>query len=198
MKLTNLKDKNQFKFFMASKKSDLRQQLKQKRQNISAKTHQALSQIIVEKIQTQEIFKKALHIGIYYPIHAEVDVLGLLKNQDKTFYLPHINSQNMLEFRQVKVLKNLVPNQWGIPEPKESHLKGIPSLLIIPMLGFDIECHRLGYGKGYYDRFLGNPKKPLCLGVAFDFQQTNNIPHESHDINMDLIITDKKIVCNHK
>ena len=196
MKLTNLKHKNKFKFFMASKKSDLRPQLKQKRQHISPKTHQALSQIIVEKIQTQEIFKQALHIGIYYPIHAEVNVLGLLKNQDKIFYLPHINSQSRLEFREVKALEDLIPNYWGIPEPKAENLTGIPDLLIIPMLGFDIECHRLGYGKGYYDGYLNTPKKPFCLGIAFDVQQVQKLPHESYDINMDLIITDKKIISN--
>lgn len=192
MKLTNLMDKNQFKFIMPLEKHHLRHELKQKRQQLNPKKHQEFSQIIVEKIEKLTIFKNSIHIGIYYPIHQEVNVLALLKNQCKIFYLPRINSQNTLSFHQVNKLENLIPNEWGIPEPSMENLEGIPELLIIPMLGFDLKAHRLGYGKGYYDAYLNTMPKPFCIGVAFAFQQVKNIPHESHDIKMDLIITNQE------
>jgi len=194
MKLTNLKDKNQFKFFMTIKKSDLRQELKQKKQQISKAAHHELSQMIVKQIETLSIFKNTQHIGIYYPIYQEVDVLALIKHLEKKFYLPRINSQNMLEFHRCKHLNHLIPNPWGIPEPSPNNPVCIPELLIIPMLGFDLSGNRLGYGKGYYDQYLQNKQKTFCLGVAFDFQEIHRIPDERHDIKMDLIVTESRLI----
>ena len=179
---------------MLIKKNNLRQELKQKRQQINERAHLALSQYIIEKIQTLVIFKKAYHIGLYYPIQQEVNILKLIQNQNKQFYLPRINSQNMLQFHQIIKLDDLITGQYGIPEPQKTNVIGTPDLLIIPMLGFDIDGHRLGYGQGHYDRYLNTIQKPFCLGVAFDIQQVPYIPHEPHDIDMDLIVTDKKIV----
>ena len=179
-------------------KTQLRQELKQKRQQLNATSHQTLSQQIVQKIQTLSIFKQSIHIGLYYPIQQEVDILALRQHQDKQFYLPRINAENMLQFHQIIELTDLITGQWGIPEPHLNNITIIPDLLIIPMLGFDKAGHRLGYGKGYYDRYLNAAQKPFCLGVAFDFQQVQHLPHEAHDIDMMLIVTNKKIlVCQH-
>ena len=87
-------------------------------------------------------------------------------------------------------------NKYGIPEPLKSKKK-IPSVLLIPLLAFDSYKNRLGYGKGFYDRYLSkfirNNNKTLTIGVAFSFQRYNKLPVSNKDFKLKYIITEKGI-----
>ena len=90
-------------------------------------------------------------------------------------------------------------NQYGIPEPSKSKVK-IPDVILVPILAFDKNKYRLGYGKGFYDRYLNKYlkrfKKILTVGVAFSFQRHHKLPRNQNDVKLDLIITEKDLLMN--
>ena len=90
----------------------------------------------------------------------------------------------------------LYVNKYGIPEPK-SIKKLIPSILLIPMVAFDAKLNRLGYGGGFYDRYISNlekTKKILKIGLALSCQKINKVPINKYDKKLDIIITEKYIL----
>ena len=90
---------------------------------------------------------------------------------------------------------NTTKNEYGIIEPNKI-IQIIPDIIFVPMVGFDKNLNRLGYGKGYYDRTISKLrklKKIFVIGLAYDNQMLQNIPAENHDEKMDIILTDKKI-----
>ncbi|MGB4579562.1 MAG: 5-formyltetrahydrofolate cyclo-ligase, partial [Methanoculleus sp.] len=96
----------------------------------------------------------------------------------------------------------LIPSTFDVPEPLGHELPARPEdvqVVIIPMLAFDIEGNRLGYGAGYYDRFLSRYPHVTKIGAAFSCQQTENIPTDDNDVKMDYIVTEKGVIrCNGK
>lgn len=90
----------------------------------------------------------------------------------------------------------LVPSTFGVPEPIGSELPARPEdveVVVLPMLAFDAEGNRLGYGAGYYDRFLCRYPHPKKIGIAYACQQAERIPAEENDVTMDYIVTEKGI-----
>ena len=87
-------------------------------------------------------------------------------------------------------------NKLGIPEPIKSAKSIIPDLILIPLVGYDKNLNRLGYGGGYYDRYIeknSTIKKIVKIGLAFSFQKTKKIPSNKFDKKIDRIVTEKKI-----
>ena len=86
-------------------------------------------------------------------------------------------------------------NKYGIPEP-DSKIKVYPDILFIPLVAFDNKLNRLGYGGGYYDRYLvkNNNKKILKIGLALSFQKVKKVPTNNYDQKLDYIITNKYII----
>ncbi len=138
-------------------------------------------------------------IGGYYPFNYELDILNILKIFEKKNYtisLPKIAKNNKMDFFQWSFKEPLKINKFGIPETI-SNKKIYPNILLIPLVGFDNKLNRLGYGGGYYDRYLSkinNLRKIIKIGVGFSFQKIKRIPTNNHDIKLDCIITEKKIV----
>ncbi len=87
-------------------------------------------------------------------------------------------------------------NKYGIPETT-SNKKIYPNILLIPLVGFDINLNRLGYGGGYYDRFLsriGDKNEIFKVGIGFSFQKVKNLPINKYDKKLDCIVTEKEII----
>ena len=152
--------------------------------------------LIISEIKSK---LKISSIGIYYPIKSEISPLKLIeicKTLSIKISLPVID-QNAYEliFSIYDDKKNLRKNKFGIIEPiKVNNIN--PDIIFVPMVGFDRDLNRLGYGKGYYDRTISKlrkSKKIFVIGVAYDNQMVQNIPTENHDEKMDIILTDKKI-----
>ena len=145
----------------------------------------------------ERIKYKSKIIGAYYPFNYELDILNILKNFEKKNFvisLPKIAKNNKMDFYQWSLNDPLKINQFGIPETT-SNKKIHPNILLIPLVGFDYQLNRLGYGGGYYDRYLSKVKyKIIKIGIGFSFQKINNIPTKSHDIKLDYIITERKII----
>ena len=156
---------------------------------------------IIFKIIKKHFFKKKVIIAGYYPSNHEVNILNLLKlAEQKNFKiaLPAIKSKTAMAFKLWKFNEPLGINNFGILEPKKTNKEVIPDLILVPLVAFDQNLNRIGYGKGYYDRCLKKIKKnnqnTICLGIAYSFQQSQNIPVDKHDFKLDYIFTDRGII----
>ncbi len=142
---------------------------------------------------------KSKVIGGYYPFNCELDILNLLEvfeNNNFTLSLPKISKNNKMNFFKWSNNDPLRINKYGIPEPI-SNKKIYPNILLIPLVGFDDQLNRLGYGGGYYDRYLSKEQrnnKLFKVGIGFSFQKVKKLPINRFDIKLDCIITEKKII----
>ena len=136
-------------------------------------------------------------IGGYYPYNYEIDILEILKLLEKKNYkisLPKIKKKNQMNFFEWSFDDPLSINKYGIPEPISKKIIH-PDVLIIPLVAFDNELNRLGYGGGYYDRYIAKSfkkKRIIKIGIAYSFQKLNKIPINKYDIRLDYIITEEK------
>ena len=153
---------------------------------------------IFELIKKKKLNKKCV-IGGYFPINFEVDDLDILREFHKKKYqtcLPVIKKNYKMDFYKWNINDPLSINQYGIPEPISTNLV-CPDIILIPMVAFDKNLNRLGYGGGYYDRLidkLSNKKKILKIGLALTVQKIKNIPVTKYDKKLDYIITEKYIL----
>ena len=143
---------------------------------------------------------KNLLLSIYYPSNYEVDILSLFSviNAKKIkILLPIVESKEKMRFVEWKFLEPLRVNHFGMLEPELSKKSLIPNVMLVPLLAFDETNNRLGYGKGFYDRFLNKflkaKKKIITIGIAFSFQKYNKLPKSKFDVKLDYILTEKGI-----
>mgnify|MGYP001245573418 CR=1 FL=1 len=143
--------------------------------------------------------KKNLNLALYYPSNFEINTLKILENKymnKNNFLLPVIEENNDMNFFSWKKNQILLVNRFGMLEPAKTKAK-IPNLMLIPILAFDRNKDRLGYGKGFYDRYLNkylkNFKDILTVGVAFSFQKHHKLPTSKNDIKLNYILTEKGI-----
>ena len=151
------------------------------------------------KLIKKNIKKKSIIIALYYPSNFELNVLKVLDLKYftvQTILLPVAEKNNLMNFYQWKKNDVLTVNQFGILEPIKAEAK-IPDVILVPLLAFDKDKFRLGYGKGYYDRYLKKYIKQykdiMTVGVAFSFQKHNKLPINKYDVKLDFILTEKGI-----
>jgi len=153
--------------------------------------------IILKKI----LKKKEFNLALYYPSNYEVNVIkfhNIIKSKKNiSVLLPLISINSNLKFYKWEYLDPLKVNKFGILEPLRINKSLIPNVALIPLLAFDRQNNRLGYGKGYYDKFLGKYLKKniniITIGVAFSFQKYDKLPTTQLDIKLDYILTEKGI-----
>ena len=139
------------------------------------------------------------NIGGYYPSNYEIDdldILNLLEKKRFKVLLPIIKNDNQMNFYKWSKKDPLNINKFGIPEPVSSKIF-YPDILIVPLVAFDSRLNRLGYGGGYYDRYiekLEKIKKVVKIGLAFSFQKISSIPINQYDKRLDFVITEKEIL----
>ncbi len=144
-------------------------------------------------------YKKVKVIGGYIPINFEFDCLNLckfLELKKYTICLPVIKKNSQMDFYKHSFKDPLKINNIGIPEPLKFKNKIVPDLIFVPLVGFDNKLNRLGYGGGFYDRYLQNNstlKKIVKIGLAFSFQKIKKLPINKHDKKLDLIVTEKNV-----
>jgi 5-formyltetrahydrofolate cyclo-ligase len=138
-------------------------------------------------------------IGGYYPYNYEIDTLEILKKLEKNNYLislPKISKKNKMNFYSWSFKDPLSINIYGIPEPT-SNKKVNPEILLVPLVAYDGELNRLGYGGGFYDKYISNikqGKKIIKIGLGFSFQKIDKLPTNQYDKKLDYIITEKNFI----
>jgi len=135
-------------------------------------------------------------IGGYYPYNYEINILQILEKFEKKKFiitLPKIKENSQMNFFQWSTKDPLAINKFGIPEPISKIVK-YPDVLLVPVVAFDKDFNRIGYGGGFYDRYINKirkRKKVLIIGFAYSFQKVKKIPTNNYDIKLDFIITNK-------
>lgn len=174
-------------------KSELRKRIKQRRTELPVEEN---SRIICEKIKSLQCYIEAKNILIYSSLPYETDTKFILSDKTKKFYLPKINGEE-LNICPYTSDKECIKNTYGILEPKSEPIKdlSIIDLAIIPALCTDIKGYRLGYGKGFYDRFLPKLNKNCKKLIPISEELVlNSIPKEDTDIYCDIIITQRNVM----
>ncbi len=175
-------------------KKELRLQNKKIRHELFLKGRIAdISKSIVAKIETSDFFKEAEHIMLFHPKEEEVNLLALAKHKDKTFYLPRINGLE-LEACKFAPEDELRACKFGVMEPVCEALEELSKLdlIFVPALGVDKFRNRLGYGGGFYDRFLAQKslRAEKIVVIPKDLIADDEIEHESFDFVCDRVISE--------
>ena len=145
---------------------------------------------------------KKLSIAGYYPSDFEVNILDFLSQANRKNFkiaLPVIKKNYKMVFKYWLPNEPLYVNNYGILEPKKQNITLKPDVILVPLVAFDRNLNRIGYGKGYYDRALQQlsaKKKILTIGIAFSFQECSFIPKNRHDYNLDCILTNRNLIYN--
>lgn len=182
-------------------KAQLRQRLRERRRRLLASYQAQCAQRITHHLLHSPYFQKAKHIALYAPFDGEVPTTPILERAlllHKYCYLPALKG-NQLQFMQIDQHTPLIHNRYGINEPNSTvSTKVIPpqalDLVLVPLVAFDRKGYRLGMGGGYYDRTFRKKgaKRPLLLGLGYDFQKVGFVPHTNLDVVLDAVITEKQ------
>ena len=173
-------------------KSEIRKKIiKIRKQNIF-KSSKIYFDDIFNILKKEKILGKI--IGGYYPYNYEIDVIKILEQFEKKNYqisLPKIKKNSQMDFFQWSLTDPLTVNKYGIPEPTSNKILQ-PSILLVPLIAFDKDLNRLGYGGGFYDRYIKKVKrnkKIITIGLAYSFQKIKKIPTNKYDIKLDFVLT---------
>jgi len=176
-------------------RKSLRNLLLEKRDNTSFDFMKIASEKIQKKLKKINAFRDAQKIGVYYPIGSEIlthNIIQELLSNGKDVFLPKVIGDKM-EFRKITDFSSLEKGSFDIMEPKENcQIDNNLDLVLVPTVGISPTGVRLGYGHGYYDRFLAE-HKTATISLTLEKQIVKNIPKSEHDIIIDWIVTEDRI-----
>ena len=178
-------------------KSQLRKKILKIREKLNRNNIKINFNQLIKILKKEKINKKT--IGGYYPVNFEIDDLVLLKKFEKNRFnisLPVIKKNFEMNFYKWSFSDPLKINKYGIPEPLIKNIV-YPDILLIPLVAFDKNLNRLGYGGGYYDRLikkLSKKKKIIKIGLALTIQKIDKVPTDVYDQKLDYIVTNKYII----
>ena len=186
-------------------KNELRKQVLAKRDALTVEERKEKSDAISDCVTQHPIFKETDTILLYAAFRSEVDTMKIFRSavaSGKKVYFPKVFG-NEMEFYCAEAEEDFEAGTWGILEPKvEFERKYVPKYkekvcIIMPGAVFDKAGNRIGYGRGYYDKFLNRMEQveSFKMGIAFSCQLINieNFPKEEHDVGLDVIVTETEI-----
>ena len=173
-------------------KRDYRTRLLEKRRTVGKDTHEALARAVAAKVA--ELAPAS--VGLFWPIRGEPDFREVLRAWQKssggTLCLPETRADGMV-YRTWEEGAGMLKDTAGIPSPDGAEAE--PELLIAPCVGYSLSCRRLGYGGGYFDRYLASAsKRPTVIGAAFDEMTADDSLFEPFDEPLDFIVTERRIL----
>lgn len=184
-------------------KAEIRKRILEVRKALTDEEAASKSEAIIQKVIKTPEYEEADNVLLYADYNREVMTRGIFEDallHKKRVYFPKAdNLTNRMEFYQVASVRQLERGYMGIPEPQEDirlRYRFKPredTLIIMPGVAFDISGYRIGYGKGFYDRFLVNRRQLSTMALAYACQIVDEIPRDSHDIKMDKIVTEEII-----
>ena len=180
-------------------KNELRLEMRRKRRLLSPEEISLMSGDIARRLFETEEFKSARTVMVYISAFREVetkDIIRELLRLSKKVIVPVTDTENDdIIPAYIDGPDRLSPGAYGIPEPVSINRadENDIDLIILPGLAFDSEGTRLGFGRGCFDRLLSRTAAKK-IGLCYDFQLTDSVPHEEHDIPMDAVITERRII----
>ena len=172
-------------------KKELRQHIREIKRQFSQQQLEELSFPIISRLKSRLASTKT--ILAYYSLPDEVDTRQLLDDlvsEGKTVLLPKVIDDENMEIRRYTGRQDLEEGSLHLMEPIGEPFTDYEDIdiVVLPGLAFDAEGHRLGRGRGYYDRFLHRKNHPFCVGICFDFQKVAEVPVDEYDIPVDEVI----------
>jgi len=183
-------------------KRNIRKEVLMKRSKMKAEEKELKDNIILEKLFETNLYKNARNIFTYISFGDEINTIKLIERalkDNKNISVPKTYRETRtMNAIFIPCLKELKENHMGILEPIDDSIvikKEDIDLIIVPGVVFDKDFNRIGYGGGYYDRYLEDiAYKNNKVVLAYDFQIVDKIEKEEHDVKVDIIITDKQIL----
>lgn len=174
---------------MEDKKS-LRQQIRRLKKEYSPEQLMAQSEVIMGKLERKPDFERAQSVMLYASLPDEVQTLAFLDKwkNSKQIILPTVVGDDIIPV-ELTADSQMVEGDFHILEPENHPYSGRLDLIVVPGMAFDKTGHRLGRGKGFYDRFLIKYPEVKTIGICFDFQLLDSIPTEPHDRVVDEVVT---------
>jgi len=176
-------------------KDRLRRDLLEKRRNLPQSLCREKSALILKVLLSEKIFSDASGVALYFPVNGEVDTREIFKKcvdlKKKVFFPKTLGSD--LVFLRTRNIEELTPGAFAIPEPPADAERARGDeldLVLVPGVAFDFSGNRIGYGKGFYDRFLKDIPRQMRFGLAYRFQVLENIPSHETDVKTGRIITE--------
>ena len=175
-------------------KSAIRKKILRIRKSKDTKKYKINYLSLLKIIRREKI--KGKFLGGYYPYNYELDTLSVMRKLEAKKFnilLPKIKTNSQMNFFKWSTSDPLITNIFGIPEPISKKIM-YPDIILVPLVAFDNNLNRIGYGGGFYDRYISKikkNKKVLTIGLAFSFQKVRRIPINKHDIKLDYIVTEK-------
>lgn len=180
----------------STEKSNLRKVLLERRDSTSYDFIKLASKKIHNRLKQIEIFRTAKKIGCYFPIGSEVltqDIMQELLGDGKVVCLPKVED-GILIFKKIQGIKDLEKGNYGIMEPKENCLSIVDlDLVLVPTVAITRNGIRLGYGHGYYDRFLSS-SKAKTIAITYSKQIVKSIPFSEKDVKIDWIVSEEDTI----
>lgn len=171
-------------------KNTLRQQIRTLKKQHSPEELRIQSEKILQRLAANPCFLQAEKVMLYASLPDEVQTLDFIETwrYRKTIILPTVVGDDIVPVEMAENV-TLAEGNFRIPEPQNHPYTGDFDLIVVPGMAFDADGHRLGRGRGYYDRFLTRHPDVHTIGICFDFQLLPEIPTEPHDRIIDEIIT---------
>jgi 5-formyltetrahydrofolate cyclo-ligase len=178
---------------LADQKQQLRLRMRLQRAAVSALQRDEARAAVVARLIDLPEFVSARRVGIYAALPGEIGLDSLLaRARERIYYLPRVEPTG-LSFGQVVDWEELRPGRYGVLEPRSAGVRLLElDLVLVPGLAFDRGGRRLGRGGGHYDRLLAERRddRPLCLGVAYEFQIVDQVPHGPEDQSVAAVVTE--------
>lgn len=181
---------------VGAKKAELRAEFRGRRDRVGSRERDQASWLVCSALQEAEELRGARVIAGYVAFAGEVDLRQCLtkwRDEGVQILLPRVTGPGQMEFATFGTWESLRRGAFGIEEPRGPAVdKETIEVYLVPGLAFDRQGHRLGFGKGYYDRALPAPGQALAVGVGYGWQiATTPLPVGSHDRPMDFLATDE-------
>lgn len=190
-------------------KTQIRMKMRKERNSLLATEQTELNKSIYKKLYDLDVYHKSSTLFTYVSFQSEINTIAIIDQafrEKKQIYIPRVEGKEM-EFYKIDSMDSLSISSMGIKEPYQDETKRFTGrgeslnhkemqLMFLPGLAFDILGNRIGYGAGYYDRYLQRHSKDTFIKIAFayEFQILDKINAENHDVKADIIITPKQIV----
>lgn len=176
-------------------KKTLRKILEEKRDSFDIYEREKFNKDIEKHLFSSKIYKESKTIFTYVSISSEVNTINICRkilDDGKTLLIPKINMENKtMDSVILNSLDDLIEMEFNIPSTDNGIIyNGEIDLVLVPLLGININGYRLGYGGGYYDKFLKNRHAKNTVALSYSFQITNNIPLDKWDVQLNYILNE--------
>lgn len=184
------------------RKQKLRAAALKKRRSIPPAELAELSSRVMARLLSLEEYRRARLLISYCATADEVQTKpiierALAEGKRVAVIATHVATKK-LSFSEIRSFDDLAPGAFGILEPRQGRVRPVSlveaDLILVPLVAWDLEGHRLGYGAGYFDRALEGERRVAKVGLALESQRLPQIPESRHDVRLDLIVTEERVV----